>query len=136
MTKQEFIQRYQISMRTETRRLRNLAIITVVILAPAMICAPLIINYLNRTDYFDWAASINEYSLRGVAGCFVLAMAFASSRLSHPYGVPCQACGENLSRNSARLALITGNCGFCGEKVLEDGGSGSADMLKSLKLYD
>lgn len=135
MTREEFIQKYRVSMSAETSRLSILAVITVIIMAPALILAPKIINHLGETDYFNWAVALDVYSALGILGCCVLALAFASRRLSQPYGVPCPACGGKLYRTSARLALMTGNCGFCGEKALDINGSFSPDMLKNFKPY-
>jgi hypothetical protein len=136
VTKQEFIQQYQVSMRAETRRLSILGVITFIIMAPALALAPRIIDYLGGTEYFDWAGSFNEYSVRGIFGCFVIMLAFGRVHLSQPYGVPCPACGKKLHRTGARVALITCNCWFCGEKILEEANSGSADTFRGLKLYD
>lgn len=136
MTKQEFIRQYQISKRTETRRLSILAGITVVVLAPAFILAPRVIVYLNQTDHFDWAISVDGYLAWGVWGCFLLVLAFAGSRTGQPYGVPCRVCAQKLYRTSAYLALITGNCGFCGEKVFDDADPCPANILNLLRPYE
>lgn len=136
MTKQEFIQQYQISKRAETRRLLILAAITVVILTPAFILAPRAIYYINQSDPSHWVSSVKGNLVWGIWGCFLLMFAFASRRLSQPYGAACPVCGEKLYRTSAYLALITGNCGFCSEKVFDDRDPCPANILKILRPYE
>jgi hypothetical protein len=132
MTKQEFIQQYHASTQASNRR----GWIAIAVLFGTVIVGISVLPFLwslVQKGYFDWVTSINEYSLWGVLGCGVLAMAFASRNVSTSYGVYCQVCGKRLYRTSARLALITNNCGFCGEKIFDDGDPCSADMLRRLK---
>jgi hypothetical protein len=136
MTNQEFVDQYRVSRRAETRRLSILAIVSVVILSPSLVLVPRIIDYINQTDNFAWDFPVDEYLPRGILGCIVLMLAFAGFRVTQPYGVPCPDCGKKLYGTTARIALITGNCGFCGGKVLNPDGPRPAEIFKSLKLYD
>ncbi len=118
MTKEEFIDQYRISRRVGGRRARILLPIMLSVVAAFVLFVP-DIPRLAQSGYFDWAASFDGYWIIGFLGCVLLIFVFGLRRVGAPHGVACPQCGKILCGISAQLALKTGNCSYCGEKVLD-----------------
>jgi hypothetical protein len=119
MTKEEFIAQYQISRRIGDRRVRILLPIMLSGIVALVLFVPHI-SGLAQSGYFDWAVSFDGYWILGLLGCFLLTIVVGMRYVSVPHGVACPACGRILFGISAQLALTTGNCSYCGEKVLDE----------------
>lgn len=120
MTKQEFIIRHKAAQRAETRRLFVTCVLGYGIGGAA------VFGLVRRSgDIAEWishhwtAASFQEWVM-GVSGLLLVLFAIAIKRLREPAGVECPSCGRHLQSVSVFLALMTGNCGYCGKKVVED----------------
>jgi hypothetical protein len=125
MTKQDFIQQYQTSKRGEMRRMRRLGIVVAIVwplsIAGCIWGMPRLMR-LEENGYFDWAASIKISSGIGFLGLFLVGLALASRLVTRSAGVACPGCGEKIFGTCAGLAVMTGNCGHCGDKVVDDPG--------------
>lgn len=120
MTKQEFIQQYK-ARRPSLRRAFVVVGIAFGFMLSLPIWAPRTITYLQQGDNFKWAASFDDYWVVGFFGFCLLFIGFAWRIASKPQGgLDCPACGRRLWGTSAQIALFVGNCGYCGETVVED----------------
>lgn len=133
MSREEFIQQYRASVQAFNRRGWILLALLLVFTIACGILIQQVLMPLAEEGYLDWAPYFVLYSAKGIAGCLFLLLAFALSRPIESCGFRCPACGNVPS---ARLTVITGNCGHCGEKILDDKGPCIAEMLKSLRLHD
>jgi hypothetical protein len=123
MTRKEFLEENQRAMRDATRHSLNVVVPAFILLIGLMLCAKPLIEYINRHDCLDWVVSLKSYWFEGGLGFVLLFFIFAGRCVRQPFGVPCPACRRRLVGVTGRLAVITGNCGYCGEKVVEDFGS-------------
>lgn len=126
MTKEEFIQQYRKKDHRETKRMGIVAVL-------GWLSVPLVIwllprlKQLEETGHFDWAASFDFYWVVGFFGFCLLIFVLGRALVRQPGGVACPNCGERLWGTSAQIAVFVGNCGYCGEKVLDD------PMIKTVK---
>ena len=116
MTKQEFIYLNGKSVREYNRRsLVAVGIGFLTIFLIILFGVPLM-RHLIETDFFD-KLLLKRSWFEGAAAALLLIKVFAFRSVRFP-GVPCPHCGRPMS--FSRLVIITGNCGFCGEKVIHD----------------
>jgi hypothetical protein len=119
MTAQDFVTKYKAVRSSQTRRMGIAAAVGWAFMLSGFIwCRPLITFLENRIPP-DWAASFNGYSALGIVGICLLAFAFVQRYFLKRDGVPCPKCHEPLLGVAGRMVLMTGNCGFCGERVLD-----------------
>jgi hypothetical protein len=119
MTAQDFVTRYKAMRSSRTRRMGIAAAAGwAIMLSGFFWCRPLVTFLENRIPT-DWAVSLNGYSALGIAGIGLLAFAFAQRYFLKRDGVSCPNCHQPLFGVSGRMVLMTGNCGFCGERVLD-----------------
>lgn len=120
MTKQEFIQLNTEAVRKYNRR----AFIAVgigwgFIIALAIFGIPLI-KKLRESDLFEHPEFWKRYWFEAAFGGLLLLFTFAVSRVKQIYGVHCPNCRRLVFGMSAKLALMTGNCAHCGERVFNE----------------
>jgi len=114
MTKQEFVKRVQ----TSERKFRRCLIAGVATLGVCMMAAATT-DSLKEHGVLTPATSLILGKLLGGAGlvalffCLVIGLATAS-------GEKCVKCGKRLQGIAARIAVATGNCGYCGEQAFDE----------------
>lgn len=119
MSAQDFVTKYKAVVSGRTRRMGVYAAAGWAIMLSGFIwCRPLI-TFLEYRIPPDWAASLNGYSALGGVGIVLLAFAFALRYFFKDDGIPCPNCHQPLLGAAGRMVLMTGNCGFCGERVLD-----------------
>jgi len=119
MTKQEFLEENRRATRDATRHSLKVVMPAVFFLIGLAICAKPLIEYIDQHDWLDRVVAVKPYWIAGVMGVMLLAFIFAARSVRQPFGVPCPACCQRLIGITARLAVMTGNCGYCGERVVE-----------------
>lgn len=119
MTKHDFITQHKMAMSAQERHSRRVVVYG---LGGAFVAGMPLAYFVDWQGYLDQlvGTSLPLYWLEGVGGILLIGYAFALCRVTQPYGVPCPNCGKRLIRIGGLLALMTGNCGFCGEKVVDD----------------
>jgi hypothetical protein len=120
MTKQQLINRHKIATRAETRGLYRTAMLALAIGIPAVIGMILWLKRMEQQDDYGWLSSVRPEWVLGAAGIAVTLFGLAPLWVSEPRGVQCSCCDRKFGRMSVVLALLTGNCGFCGKKVVDD----------------
>ena len=113
MTRQEFISKNKALRRT--LRYAGLGFGTVIL--------ALVIGfgtYLHEAEPPDPIPTYLMTVLFAVLMSFVAAMDWMLHRLHKRYGLVCPSCGRTLTEVSAQIAVASGNCGWCGAKLLED----------------
>jgi hypothetical protein len=69
-------------------------------------------------DFLNWGGSMFLRYAYSAAGFIVFAV-FILCAVASQIGVPCPHCKKRLFAVAGQIAVATGNCGFCGEKVFE-----------------
>ena len=120
MTKQEFVQLNVESVRKSRRRFLIAVGLGLAVLVAIIVGGIPLIKHLDQAGFFDRPELLKRYWFEGLFGCLLLALVVAASRGKQIFGVPCPNCGRRLIGISARLVVMTGNCAYCGEKVLNE----------------
>jgi DNA-directed RNA polymerase subunit RPC12/RpoP len=100
MSKQEFIERQQ-RMNSVWRAwvllymLGTMAFIAIFVILEAF---PLIVVPLFAIPFLFWVIARNEKQI----------------------GIRCPHCGKSLWAKNSQIVIATGNCGHCGERILND----------------
>ena len=117
MTKQEFITK----QRAMVRRGTICGGIGVAILFPTLVGFVSLGRYTERYEQqFRWLnAAIPIGMLVVLLGSLALVSWFAARQQRH-FGHRCPRCNKLLTGSLVRIAIATGNCGCCGEKVFND----------------
>jgi hypothetical protein len=118
VTKDEFIQQEKVALRRETRRLFVWLVLgwgVVIVLAFA---GRGILNAPQVEAVLEQLVTTKRHLLIAGMGIGVLALAAALRALRPPESVKCPHCGRSIFGFSARIALLTCNCGFCGERII------------------
>jgi DNA-directed RNA polymerase subunit RPC12/RpoP len=119
MTKQEFVQLNAESVRKSRRRSLIAVGLGWAVLVAIIVGGVPLIKHLDQAGFFDRPEFLKRW-FEGLFGCLLLALVVAASRVKQIFGVPCPNCGRRLFGISARLVVMTGNCAYCGEKVLNE----------------
>ena len=110
MTKQEFMMKQQAMVRRGT----------ICVGIGLAILFPILIGFVSLGRYveqFHWLnAAIPIGMLAVLLGSLALLGWFAARQQRH-FGHRCPHCKKALTGSLARIAIATGNCGCCGEKV-------------------
>ena len=122
MTRDEFVQKYRASSRGQTPRLGIVAALAWGISIPLIIWGTPKLMHMEEEGHFAWAASFDGYWIIGFFGFCLLVFALGSRFVRYTGGVICPICGEKLWGTGVRIAVMTGNCGNCGEKIIDDPG--------------
>lgn len=117
MTKREFISKQQAMTRGVNSRLA----VWMVFFFAALLSGIPIGNYIDHhSEDYRWLGT-----MFGI-GIFVFLLAnvglllWYGSKQQKNFGHRCPACNKALIGMSAQLAIASGNCGYCGEKVFSD----------------
>jgi hypothetical protein len=117
VTKQEFITRQQ----EMTRGLNKRLVLWLVFFFAALLgCIPLS-RYIERheQDHRWISAAMSIGLLVFFLGSLVLTLWYAARQQRH-FGHRCPSCKKALVGFGISLAIATGNCGNCGERVFSD----------------
>lgn len=113
MTKQEYIAKQQAMVCGQNRRL----VWWFVVFFGGLVALVLFVHYLDGHPESEWMGNLCGIGLMVLLlGC-VLWMLRIARRLQREFGVKCRSCGKNIV--SSQIAIATGNCGFCGEKLFD-----------------
>src|ERR1035437_3835711 len=117
MTKQEFITRQQAMTRATNKRL---GFWMVFFFAALCGCIPLS-SYIERHEQdYRWIGTAFGIGLLTFLCTNLGLMAWYGLRQQRRYGHRCPHCNKSLVGFGAQIAIATGNCGQCGERVFSD----------------
>lgn len=117
MTKQEFISSQEAMTRCSNKR----AIIWVVAFFGALIGGGALIDQIEKRGSPAWASAVFLIGMLVVVfGSIGLLMWFVK-REQRRFGLLCPSCGKPLVGVCSQIAIATGNCGHCGERVFSEG---------------
>lgn len=116
MSKREFVQAQVASTKVLNRRMS----IWLVFLVLGMISLVPVVDYLDkRPQEFGWIAQASGGAFLGfIMLCFGL-LAWSGVKEARK-GPKCPHCSRPLQHINAKIAIATGNCAECGEKVFTD----------------
>jgi DNA-directed RNA polymerase subunit RPC12/RpoP len=78
----------------------------------------LALNYCEKHLHASWPSGVFMLCLTiGVAG-FMWSLIYLEKRLTSQFGLRCGHCGRSFA--GSKLLTSTGNCPYCGEKILTD----------------
>src|SRR6185312_6948331 len=119
MTRKEFSERYDACCtRSGSPRGAGICCLAVVaVIAPAFLLADFIEKRYGPTFSNIFLLAI----LFLLLGAIVAIATWLSTRLVKKFGLGCPACGCNLADKARRgIALVTGHCPKCGNKVFDE----------------
>jgi hypothetical protein len=128
MTKHDFIAQHKMARHAQKRRL---IYVSAFVWGFGLAAVFGVIRHLRTWEdqgNFDWLGSVHKEWVIGAGGFIVILLALAMHFVSEPYGVECPCCRKKLLHVSVLLALMTGNCGYCGEKVVDDCDGNTGDV--------
>lgn len=113
MTKQEYIARQKAMTHGMNRRaLWGLPALAAIFAIFFSFCF-----YMDRHPQSAWMGNLIGGGLTALLlGCF-LWMLLTIRQHQRDFGVKCRSCGKNIV--SSQIAIATGNCGYCGEKLFD-----------------
>lgn len=100
-------------IRSQASRSRRRILVGATIIGLWMISGAFLDNFLN------WEGSEFLRKAYGVSGFIVVVVFLLVLAASPCAGVPCPNCKKRLFGITAQIAVATGNCGYCGDKVFE-----------------
>ena len=120
MTKHDFIAQHTMAKRAQKRRLIYVSAFVWGFGLAAVFGMLRLLTYWEEHGNVDWFRSVHQEWVFGAGGFVVILLALALFFVREPYGVECPCCRKKLLRIGVLLALMTGNCGYCGERVVDD----------------
>jgi len=116
MTKQEFIARQEKSTRGTNRRL----VLWLLFFFAALLGMIPLGDYIDQhSKEYRWLGAVFGFGLMGFLVCNMILLAVIGRKHQNKFGHRCPRCNKPLSGFLARLAIATGNCGYCGEPVFD-----------------
>jgi len=114
MTKQEFIERQQAWKRHSGRRLAIWTVLWFGLMA-GVIWIQTLVSARTRAN---WVEPFFVLLLLAVLIGNLPVLIWYSRRQQRRFGVVCPQCGKPLATSGASIVVATGNCAYCGEKIL------------------
>lgn len=118
MTKHDFIARLEENKAVSGR---NVGLGLLAFLANAVFCL-FLLRWIENMKLSQWPEAILALSALAWMMVPLFAMGWFVQRnlKNRDLSLPCPHCGRSLEgRVTAQIVIATGNCGFCGEPVLE-----------------
>jgi amino acid permease len=117
VTKQEFIKRQQTMTRGTNKRL---GFWMAFFFAALFGCIPLM-RYIERQEQdYTWIGAVAAAGLLVFLLGNLSLMVWYGARQQRQFGHRCPHCNKALVGFGVQLAIATGNCGHCGERVFSD----------------
>jgi len=114
MTKHEFISQLRARERQFNRRaFRGCTLLALWLIGVA------VVDYLQQHGELNLAGSPDLRREVAAAGFIAVFFIFVLILAMTKQGLQCPHCRKQLVAVAARIAVATGNCGFCGEKVYD-----------------
>jgi hypothetical protein len=113
MTKPEYIAKQQ----TITRGLNKRLIWWFVVFLGAVGAMIPLSNYMERHEEFTWVGNVVGIGLLFLLLGSIVCLLLFTKRWQREYGIQCRNCGKQIL--NSQLAIATGNCGYCGEKLFD-----------------
>ena len=114
MTRQEFIKLVKADVNAQ---LRQVAVLMVVIISFGAVVGWVIRRWeneiINRSPILLWI-------LVGLTACFFVTAMFAI-RFSNQLLLKCPHCRKLLGGFSSQVVVASGNCGYCGQRIIDEG---------------
>lgn len=99
---------------------KRLGLWLVFFFAALLACTPLM-QYIDKHDQeYRWIGAAIGIGFLVFLFANLVLMAWYSLRQQRRFGHRCPHCNKALIGFGAQLAIATGNCGHCGEKVFTD----------------
>jgi DNA-directed RNA polymerase subunit RPC12/RpoP len=116
MTKQELITRQQVWKRKAGLESAGWVVIVFALLAGFVQLK----NHVEARFHASWVDPVFAISFFVILGGNLLFVVWFGKRQFKRYGVACPHCGGPLAGRSGEVVVATGNCGRCGERILDD----------------
>jgi len=116
MTKQEFMSKQKALVQNANRRLSWwLPVFFGLIFANIPLT-----RYVERNEELTWAGPALGVGLFVFLIGNLLFLAWFAKRQQKRFGLHCANCGKLLTGASAQIAVASGNCGYCGERLFSE----------------
>ena len=118
MTKQEFISRLEENKEVSGK---NVGFGLLAFFANAVLCV-CIAGWIEKMKLPEWIEAILGILtlVLMISPLFVMGWFVSRNLQKRNLLLPCPHCGRSLAgRVTAQIVIATGNCGYCGERVLE-----------------
>jgi hypothetical protein len=121
VTKDAFIEMQKLASRRETRRLAVWVglgwgsvggLVLLVLLGRDFLAGDKLVELVTPL------VTTHRYLLLVGLAVLTMILAFAVNAVRPPKAAPCPHCGRSVFGWNARIALLTSNCGFCGERII------------------
>jgi hypothetical protein len=116
MTKQEFISKQQAMTRSSNRWAAAFLVVFFGILLANLSLS----SFMDRTKPTTWIQVLYGVAFFGFLLGNIPLMIWFGKRQQRRFGLQCPNCRKPLVRVTGQVAVATGACGHCGERVFSD----------------
>ncbi|HXC99971.1 MAG TPA: hypothetical protein VN048_11565 [Verrucomicrobiae bacterium] len=113
MTKQEYIAK----QRTMTRAVNRRLVCWLIVFFAAIGAMIPFSNYVEEHKEYAWTGNVVGGGLLFILVASFVWFALVANRQQREFGIQCRSCSKRIL--NSQLAIATGNCGYCGEKLFD-----------------